>query len=211
MLATGKKQEKCLVGEQPCAQKCVDKVVGQKNETSVAPAKVSLLQKKKGFPHAPVDRGAFEEGKMTLDFCFKSCLAVTCGCSSAPGFEKIDKLFRQIKKNENHGDPVTDTPASWQFEAASQQECANGIPGKKINSKLYANIGGAYSEICTKEYYDAFYGPAWPQMKDALKKCKSRALEDQKFGCSWNGADCVFAGTTPALPCFKRFKRDPTL
>jgi hypothetical protein len=203
-------EAQCVTGDQPCTQGCVAKTAKQFD--SQAPAFMQKnLRRSSGFPHAPVKRGAFASGKMLLDECMKSCLAVTCGCSSAPGFEKINKLFKQIKTNENHGEPVADTPPSWQFEAATQQECANGIPGKKINSGLFANIGGAYSEICTKEYFDAFYGPAWPQMKDALKKCKSRALEDQKFGCSWNGADCVFAGTTPAIPCFRRFKRDPSL
>jgi hypothetical protein len=203
-------QTQCVSGDQPCTQGCVAKAVKQ-FDTKAPSFMQKNLRRSSGFPHAPVKRGAFASGKMTLDECMKSCLAVTCGCASAPGFEKIDKLFKQIKMNENHGDPVADTPASWQFEVATQQECANGIPGKKVKSGLFANIGGAYNEICTKEYFDAFYGPAWPQMKDALKKCKSGALEDQKFGCSWNGADCVFAGTTPALPCFKRFKRDPTL
>jgi len=203
-------KKQCVTGDQPCTSGCVAKAVQQTD--SKAPSFMQRnLRKSSGFPHAPVKRGAFASGKMTLDECMKSCLAVTCGCSSAPGFEKINKLFKQIKKNENHGEPVADTPPSWQFEAASQQECANGIPGKKIKSGLFANIGGSYNEICTKDYFDKFYGPAWPQMKSALKKCKSGALDDQKFGCSWNGADCVFAGTTPALPCFKRFKRDPSL
>jgi len=203
-------EAQCVSGDQPCTQGCASKAIGQVD--SMAPAFVQKnLRRSSGFPHAPVNRGAFAEGKMTLDFCMKSCLAVTCGCSSAPGFEKIDKLFRQIKKNENHGDPVADTPASWQYEPAKQAECAGGIPGKKINSGLYANLGTGYKAICTKEHFESFYGPAWSGEKEALKKCKSRALEEQKYGCSWNGADCVFAGTLPASPCFKRFKRDPTL
>merc|ERR1719321_2422150 len=56
--------------------------------------KQSLLQKKKpDFPLYPVRRVMFKKGTLTLDFCLKSCLAVTCGCSDAPGFDALDALF----------------------------------------------------------------------------------------------------------------------
>jgi len=200
----------CVSGDQPCTQGCAAKALGAPD--AKAPAFVQKnLRRSSLYPRAPVTRGAFSSGKMTLDFCMKSCLAVTCGCSSAPGFEKISKLFKQIKVNHDAGDPVADTKATWQFKAATQQECANGIPGKKINKDLYVNFGQGWSEICTQDYFDAFFGPAYPGTKEALKRCKSRALEDQKFGCSWNGMDCVMTANVPAFPCFKRFKRDPTL
>jgi len=203
LLATEGK--KCASGDQPCAQKCAAKA----SATSKSFMQVKSLRK--SFPHAPVDRGAFEKGEMTLDFCFKGCLAVVCGCSGAPGFSKINKLWGQIKKNDASGEPVVDTPATWQYRETEQAECANGIPGKKVNKGLYASFGsGTYTEVCTKEYFDSFYGPAYPGVPDLLKKCKSKATEDMNYGCIWKGEKCVFAGATPNMPCFTQYKRDPT-
>jgi len=201
---------KCGIGgaqNQTCTQQCAVQAVGPQDQKAVA----TLLQKGSGFPHAPVSRGAFSEGKMTLDFCFKSCLAVTCGCSDAPGFSKISKLSNQIKKNDAHGEPVADTEPSWQYRAATRPECAGGIPGKKVNKGLWNNFGGGWSEVCTNNYMNSFFGPAYPGAAEQLKRCKSKATDDAAFGCSWNGRTCVAAMNVPSMPCFVRFKRDPTL
>jgi len=207
LLATGS-QPRCASTEQPCSQKCAANAV----KSSTALMQSTSLRKGSGFPHAPVERGAFGNGQMTLDFCFKSCLAVTCGCSGAPGFEKINKIWGQIKQNEAAKEPVVDTTATWQYREATQVECAKGLPGKKVNKGLYASFGsGAYEEICTQEYFDAFYGVAYSKVPELLKKCKSKATDDMNFGCIWTGYKCMMAADTPAMPCFVRYKRDPTM
>lgn len=201
LLATEGK--KCASGNQTCAQNCAAKA------SATPESFVQAKSLRKSFPHAPVDRGAFEKGKTTLDFCFKGCLAVVCGCSGAPGFSKINKLFKQIKKNENHGEPVVDTPATPQYRAATAEECAKGMPGKKVNKGLFVPAAGN-AEICTKEHIEAFYGAAYPEEKTVLKKCKSSALEDADMGCAMVDDVCVFKGFTPQMECKKQYFRDPT-
>merc|ERR1719158_104970 len=125
-----KKKGKCAVNAVPCASNC-----GKKALSAKAPK--SLLQKE--FPLHPVAISAFAHGAMIMDGCLKYCLASTCGCEDAPGFEKLEAT---VKANVAAGTPVADLPAAPQFKPAKIEECAKGMIGKKVASGLYIKLGG---------------------------------------------------------------------
>merc|ERR1719159_651037 len=105
-----KKKGKCAVNAVPCASNCGQKVLGANKKPK------SLLQK--DFPLHAVTINAFAHGAMVMDECLKFCLAATCGCEDAPGFEKLEET---VKANAGS---VKDTPASPQFKPATIEECA---------------------------------------------------------------------------------------
>merc|ERR1719421_1289583 len=119
------------------------------------------------FPARPVMVGSFSRIGLTLDFCFKSCLAVTCGCSDAPGFEKLDKMVDQVKNNLVAGAPVADTKPTWQYAPATLAECGKGM--KKVTNQIFIYTGksgdgdGGWVEICTQTMMNSMFGPAFPQ------------------------------------------------
>jgi hypothetical protein len=192
-----KKKGKCAVNAVPCASTC-----GQKTLSAKAPK--SLLQK--DFPLHPVSINAFAKGSMNMDQCLKYCLAATCGCEDAPGFEKLEAT---VKANTAAGTPVKDLPASPQYRPAKIEECAKGMIGKKVASDLYIKLGGGpmdYVEVCTDGFLAAVGAP-----EDAAAKCKSSASDDSKFGCVWHAQKnmCV-VGFSPILKCMTKYVNDPT-
>merc|ERR1719183_1301699 len=108
-LADKKKKAQCAVGAVPCSSKCAEKVVDK--DIKSLNAKTGLLQKKRDFPLHSVKINVFAKGKMTLDHCLKYCLASTCGCSDAPGFNSADGLKKAVEANAAING-VTDTPKS---------------------------------------------------------------------------------------------------
>jgi hypothetical protein len=193
-----RKKGKCAVNAVPCASNC-----GQKALSAKAPK--SLLQKKE-FPLHPVAISAFAHGSMIMDQCLKYCLAATCGCEDAPGFEKLEDT---VKANAAAGTPVKDLPASPQFKPAKIEECAKGMIGKKVASGLYIKLGGGpldYVEVCTDSFLAAVGAP-----EGAAAKCKSAASDDSKFGCVWHESKnmCV-VGFSPILKCMTKYVNDPT-
>merc|ERR1719387_1130835 len=113
-----------------------------------------------------------------MDQCLKYCLAATCGCEDAPGFEKREKT---VKANTAAGTPVKDLPAAPQYKPAKIEECAKGMIGKKVAKGLYIKLGGGpmdYVEVCTPEFLSAVGAP-----EGAEAKCKSAASDDSKYGC----------------------------
>jgi len=189
-----KKKGKCAVNSVPCASNCGQKALGTKQPKS-------LLQKE--FPLHPVTINAFAHGGMVMDQCLKYCLAATCGCEDAPGFEKLEETVKAS------AGLVKDTPASPQFKPATIEECAKGMIGKKVASGLYIKLGGGpldYVEVCTDPFLDAIAAP-----KGAAAKCKSSASDDSKFGCVWHASKnmCV-VGFSPILKCMTKYINDPT-
>merc|ERR1719158_1070458 len=188
-----KKKGKCAVNAVPCASKC-----GQKSLSAKAPK--SLLQK--DFPLHSVTINAFAHGGMIMDQCLKYCMATTCGCEDAPGFEKLEETV------EASAGMVKDTPASPQFKPAKIEECAKGMIGKKVASGLYIKLGGGpldYVEVCTDSFLSAVGAP-----EGAAAKCKSAASDDSKFGCVWHETKnmCV-VGFSPILKCMTKYVNDP--
>jgi len=213
MAGDKKKKSKCAVGEVPCSAKCAAKVAdadieSMVNQTNNA-SKRSLLQTR-GFPLHSVKIGAFSKGKMTLDHCFKYCLAATCGCSDAPGFGDPKDLKAAIKAN-SVAKGVTDTKPAAQYKPASQAECAKGIPGKKVAKGLYIKLGGGPGgmvEVCTKGFISAVLGPDGDAAAVA-KKCKSGASDDAKYGCLWDTKKGVcHVGFSPILRCQTKYFND---
>merc|ERR1719421_2321276 len=181
-----KKKGKCAVNAVPCASTC-----GQKTLSAKAPK--SLLQK--DFPLHPVSINAFAKGSMNMDQCLKYCLAATCGCEDAPGFEKLEAT---VKANTAAGTPVKDLPASPQFKPAKIEECAKGMIGKKVASGLYIKLGGGpldYVEVCTDSFLSAIAAPEGA---------------DAKFGCVWDATkDMCVVGFSPILKCMTKYVNDP--
>jgi len=192
-----KKKGKCAVNAVPCASKCGKKTLDAKQPKA-------LLQK--DFPLHPVAINAFAKGAMNMDQCLKYCLAATCGCEDAPGFEKLEAT---IKANAAAGTPVKDLPASPQFKPAIIEECAKGMIGKKVASGLYIKLGGGpldYVEVCTDSFLSAIAAP-----EGAAAKCKSSASDDSKFGCVWDATkDMCVVGFSPILKCMTKYVNDPT-
>lgn len=210
----GQNGNRCAVGgDQACALKCAE-------ESAAVPESATALVERtsqKDFPLRPVRIGSFAKHGMTLDFCFKSCLAVTCGCSDAPGFESISKLSRQIKNNEGAGEPVDDTKPSYQYKPASLAECGKGMYGKKVNQQLYVNTGtgagdGGWTEICTTEMITSIFGSGFADQGEFVEKCNSQLPEDTSYGCSWNNEKqkCLVGFIPVSVECNVRFLRDPT-
>lgn len=209
-LMAGEKKKKayCAVGEVPCSAKCALKVadedVASLNQTS-APAGRALLQKR-NFPLHSVKINAFAKGKMTLDHCFKYCLAATCGCADAPGFGS-DKLIKANAVAKG----VTDTAPTAQYRPAKVDECAKGMPGKKVAKGLYIKLGGGaggMSEVCTKGFISAVLGPDGDPAAVA-KRCKSSASDDAKYGCVWDNKKGVcHVGFSPILRCQTKYFND---
>jgi hypothetical protein len=213
MAGDKKKKSKCAVGEVPCSAKCAAKVAdadiaSMTNQTVNASGR-SLLQKRK-FPVHSVKIGAFSKGKMTLDHCFKYCLAATCGCADAPGFDDPKVLKKAIKAN-SVAKGVTDTAPVGQYRPAKVAECGKGIPGKKVATGLYIKLGGGPGgmvEVCTKDFISKVLGPDGDPAAVA-KKCKSGASEDAKYGCLWdNKKGYCHVGFSPILRCQTKYFND---
>merc|ERR1719408_1142153 len=150
-----KKKGKCAVNAVPCSAKCAQKALTKQQDDK---SKLALLKafsqsvQKKDFPLHSVKINVFAKGGMLMDQCLKYCLAATCGCEDAPGFEKLEET---VKANAAAGPGVTDTPASPQYRPAKIEECAKGMIGKKVASGLYIKLeggpGGMY-EVCSKDF-----------------------------------------------------------
>jgi len=222
--AKGSKQVALMAGEKkkkgqcaamvPCSAQCAAKVAdadiaAMVNKTNQTSSKRSLLQKR-AYPKFSVKINAFAKGKMTLDHCFKYCLAATCGCADAPGFADPKDLKAAIKANKKSGG-VTDTKPSAQYRPAKQEECAKGIPGKKVAKGLYIKLGGGPGgmvEVCTKDFISKVLGPDGDPAAVA-KKCKSGASDDAKYGCLWDKAKGVcHVGFSPILRCQTQYFND---
>jgi len=196
LVAADKKKGKCAVNAVPCSAKCAQKVVPQ--------APKSLLQK--DFPLHSVKINVFAKGALLMDQCLKYCMAATCGCEDAPGFQSRED---SIKANAAAGGAVKDTPASPQYRPAKIEECAKGMIGKKVASGLYIKLGGGpmdYVEVCTSGFLSAVGAP-----EGAAAKCKSAASDDSKYGCVWHESKnmCV-VGFSPILKCMTKYVNDPT-
>jgi len=194
LVASDKKKGKCAVNAVPCSAKCAQKVLPQQPK--------SLLQKK-AFPLHAVKINVFAKGGMLMDQCLKYCLAATCGCEDAPGFEKLEET---VKANAGS---VHDGPAAPQYRPAKIEECAKGMIGKKVAKGLYIKLGGGpmdYVEVCTGGFLSAVGAP-----EGAAAKCKSAASDDSKFGCVWHAQKnmCV-VGFSPILKCMTQYTNDPT-
>jgi len=208
LLASDKKKGTCAANAVPCSAKCAQKAL---SKTADAKSKISLLKsfsqsmEKKDFPLHAVKLNVFAKGGMVMDQCLKYCLAATCGCQDAPGFDNREKT---VKANAAVGG-VTDTPASPQYRPAKIEECAKGMIGKKVAKGLYIKLGGGpldYSEVCTPGFLSAVAAP-----EEAAAKCKSSASDDSKYGCVWNEQKnmCV-VGFSPILKCMTKYVNDPT-
>jgi len=204
-----KKKGKCAVNAVPCSAKCAQKALTKKQDTH---SKLALLKafsqsmQKKDYPLHSVKINVFAKGGMLMDQCLKYCLAATCGCEDAPGFEKLEDT---VKANAAAGPAVTDTPASPQYRPAKIEECAKGMIGKKVAKGLYIKLGGGpmdYVEVCTDKFLSAVGAP-----EGAAAKCKSGASDDSKFGCVWHETKnmCV-VGFSPILKCMTQYVNDPT-
>jgi len=223
--AKGSKQVALMAGEKkkkgkcaamvPCSAQCASKVADADMAAMVDQtnsSKRSLLQTRK-FPIHSVKIGAFAKGKMTLDHCFKYCLAATCGCADAPGFGDASELKAAVKAN-SVSKGVTDTKPAAQYRPASQAECAKGIPGKKVAKGLYIKLGGGPGgmvEVCTKDFISKVLGPDGDPAAVA-KKCKSGASDDAKYGCLWDTKKGVcHVGFSPILRCQTKYFNDKSL
>merc|ERR1719213_1068692 len=150
---------------------------------------------------------------MNMDQCLKYCLAATCGCDDAPGFQgSAERLNAAVDANAAAGG-VTDTPKSMQYRPAKIEECAKGMIGKKVASGLFIKIeggpGGMY-EVCSKDFLSKLLGPSG-DIDGMTAKCKSGASDDAKFGCLWNEqkGKCI-VGFSPILTCQVEYFTDPT-
>jgi len=199
-----KKKGKCAVNAVPCSAKCAQKALTKKTDTN---SKLALLKafasQKKEYPLHPVKINVFAKGGMLMDQCLKYCLAATCGCEDAPGFEKLEAT---VKANAGS---VHDGAAAPQFRPAKIEECAKGMIGKKVAKGLYIKLGGGpmdYVEVCTPGFLSAVGAP-----EGAAAKCKSAASDDSKFGCVWHESKnmCV-VGFSPILKCMTQYVNDPT-
>jgi len=202
--------KKCAVGEMSCSSKCAGQVI----ENDIAAmqkqvAKTGLLQKK-GFPLHSVKINAFSTGKLKLDHCLKYCLAATCGCNDAAGFNSADDMTAAAAAA---GGSVVDTPKSPQYRLAKIEECAKGMMGKKVNKNLFIKIdggpGGMY-EVCTGKFLTKLMGPG--DHSKVQTRCDSMASEDEKYGCLWdNDKQFCHVGFSPILRCQVQYFDDATL
>jgi len=209
LMLVDKKKGKCAVNAVPCSAKCAQKALTKQQD---AKSKLALLKAfstsmtKKDFPLHSVKINVFAKGGMLMDQCLKYCLAATCGCEDAPGFEKLEDT---VKANAAAGPGVTDTPASPQYRPAKIEECAKGMIGKKVASGLYIKLGGGpmdYVEVCTSKFLGAVGAP-----EGAAAKCKSAASDDSKYGCVWDKTkDMCVVGFSPILKCMTKYVNDPT-
>jgi len=192
-------KKKCAVGDVPCAQKCGSKVMAK--QVAAAPAKKpSFVQKIMDYPIHSVAIGTFSKGAMNLDECLKFCLAATCGCDNAPGLDTINKLANAIEANDakapGERGAVTDTARSAQYRAATIEECAKGMPGKKVSSDRYVQFSNGYMEVGTPEFFEKVLGPG--DHKAVLTRWHSTKSDDEYFGCKWDGQkEVCFAGADP--------------
>jgi len=207
-----RRKKKCAVGERRCAEGCADKTVN-------APA--ALLQAGKVAPGPsdpddaaipwsinihPVKINTFATGRQSLERCFKSCLAATCGCDDAPGMGAIDDLTDAIKANDEAKDPVEDSPPMWQYEHAPIEECGKGMQGKKVVKGLYADLAGGpdgWVEVCSEDFFSAMGTAA----DVGSKNCGNpKAL---LAGCVWDEVqnECVY-GLKKRIRCYHRYKDD---
>jgi len=196
------KQRRCSVSDPSCAQNCAKKISDSNT--------VVLAQGKKDFPLHPVKINVFAKGTINMDFCLKSCLAVTCGCADASGYTDAASVEKQTKANDAAGEPVKDLPPADHYRHATLAECAKGIFGKKINKGLFVNYGGGWQEVCSDEFLSTTYG--MPDISEQKKKCQSPLADDVKFGCVWNNQEemCVFGDQTIAK-CYTKFHDDKKL
>jgi len=193
-------KRRCSVNDPSCAQNCAKKVSGANT--------VVLAQEKKDFPLHPVKINVFAKGTINMDFCLKSCLAVTCGCADAAGYTTPEAVEKQVKANDAAGEPVKDLPPADHYRPTTLAECAKGIYGKKINSDLYVNYGGGWMEVCSDEFLSATYGID-ADITEPSKKCKSPLADDVKFGCIWDNQSemCVYGDQTIGK-CFTKYQDD---
>jgi len=223
-----KNTTKCAVGDVPCAQKCGQKVMDKQPKAAVK--KPSFVQKIMDYPIHSVAIGTFSKGAMNLDECLKFCLAATCGCDNAPGLDKIDKLFNAIKANdakkEGGGGAVVDTPKAAQYRPSKIEECAKGMPGKKVTKGRYVQFSNGYLEVGTPEFFAKVLGPG--DHSAVATRWASTKSDDEYFGCKWDGQkEACFAGADPFraksvdgkeafaqgknLKCLIKYTDDPTL
>merc|ERR1719236_106239 len=145
-----------------------------------------------------------------MDQCLKYCLAATCGCEDAPGFDKREET---AKANAAAGPAVHDGPAAPQYRPAKIEECAKGMIGKKVAKGLYIDMGGGVGgeiEICSKELMERIFGPG--DHSEKMKLCKSTKSDDAQWGCIWNEKKGFCGvGFSPNLHCLKRYIKDPTV
>merc|ERR1719333_1323673 len=177
-----KKKGKCAVNAVPCSAKCAQKALTKQQDDK---SKLALLKafsqsvQKKDFPLHSVKINVFAKGGMLMDQCLKYCLAATCGCEDAPGFEKLEDTVAAAAGK------VTDTPGSPQYKPAKIEECAKGMIGKKVASGLFIKLeggpGGMY-EVCSKDFLSKILGPSG-DIDGMTAKCKSGASDDAKYGC----------------------------
>lgn len=194
------KKRRCSVNDPSCAQKCAEKVANSDT--------VVLAQGKKDFPLHPVKINVFAKGTINLDFCLKSCLAVTCGCADAAGYTDAASVAKQVKANDAAGEPVKDLPPADHYKKATLAECAKGIYGKKVNSGMYINYGGGWQEVCSDEFLSTTYGID-ADITEPKKKCASPLADDVKFGCIWDNQSemCVYGDQTIGK-CFVKYHDD---
>merc|ERR1719313_1092691 len=175
--------------------------------TSMFPwaTKVPAFMQEGHVPLHPVKVNTFAKGQQGIEACFKSCLAATCGCNDAPGFDAIAKMDAQVKANDANGDPVEDTPPEYNYRPAYKDECAGGMAGLKISSGLYTALSKGWLEVCTPAYLKAMY----VDEKEGAKKCKSNDPANAEYGCVWNNdkGACVW-GLKPVARCSVRFLTD---
>jgi len=164
------------------------------------------LVQDQAFPKHPVKIMSFAHGLQTLEQCFQSCLAATCGCQDAPSFDTIDKFNAQIRANDAVGDPVEDTPPVFNYRPAFKDECAGGHAGMKVNKGLYSAFSVGWLEVCTEDYLKAMMTT---DLNAATRHCESSEADSAEHGCIWNdkkGA-CVW-GLKPVVRCSVRFAID---
>lgn len=175
-------------------------------KTCVAKAtKLPAFMQEGHVPLHPVKVNTFAKGQQGIEACFKSCLAATCGCNDAPGFDAIAKMDAQVKANDANGDPVEDTPPEYNYRPAYKDECAGGMAGLKISSGLYTALAKGWLEVCTPAYLKAMY----VDENEGKTKCQSNDPANAEYGCIWNedkGA-CVW-GLKPVARCSVRFLTD---
>jgi len=193
------KQRRCSVSDPSCPQKCAKKV----SESNAV-----VMMQGKDFPLHPVKINVFAKGHINMDFCLKSCLAVTCGCADASGYDSAAAVEKQTIANDKAGEPVKDLPPADHYRHATLAECAKGINGQKINKGLFINYGGGWQEVCSDEFLSTTYGID-ADVTGQKKRCSSPLAEDVKFGCVWDNQSemCVYGDQTIGK-CFTKFHDD---
>jgi len=214
-LAVAASKKKCATGERPCAVSCLDKTVNtqaallQRGSVAPGPSDADDAAIPWSISAHPVKINSFSTGRQNLDRCFKSCLASTCGCDDAPGFNTIEDFRSAVKANDQAKDPVEDTPPMWQYRHAPIEECGKGLQGKKVVSGLYADLAGGpegWVEVCSDEFFEAMGATADVKKKDCAN---SQAL---LAGCLWDEVqnECVY-GLKKKIRCYQRYLDDDKL